>query len=350
MSCIKAALDWACGLCAVSVIHVNYMTQHEQSFGHRGVAASATNLPTTQAEIQGAQLPPSDGTYHPDGAHCIKTRNYFALASMPSSTRVKHTERRAPPTDLKIEPCEDAATLSEVRGALKKLKHDANFLHKVLEARDRQLWPRDLLVAQVTSKKGNPRPIGLIRRSFTFDKLKNCRVLTIDFVWVLPEFRGCGIGRHLMAAGMIAGKPKDVHLQVAGSDDNKAAVNLYTSFGFRWDEAAPKKTEMLLEADKVVAAAAAFAGGTRPGGTSSADAEPLAVKAHVCLGDGGRVCLRLILNGARAVAAAADGESHGKKEQQQRRQQHQHQQRATRRLEDAEREMRRGERASRGGG
>ena len=71
--------------------------------------------------------------------------------------------------------------------------------------------------------------------------------------------QAAALGRQLLAAGLIAGKPKDVHLQVAGSDDNRAAVALYTSFGFRWDEDAPKHTEMILEADKVTTAAAACA-------------------------------------------------------------------------------------------
>ena len=171
----------------------------------------------------------------------------------------KERQRAAPPPEVAIEPCDDTEPLADLRGALKKLKHDSNFLRKIFDNRDRQLFPRDLLVASVPSrKKGRRRPIGLLRRSFTFDKEKSCRALTIDFVWVLPEFRSCGIGRQLMSAGLLVGKPKDVHLQVAGSDDNRAAVALYSSLGFRWDEAAPKHTEMLLEADRVEAAAAAF--------------------------------------------------------------------------------------------
>ena len=115
---------------------------------------------------------------------------------------------------------------------------------------------RDLLVAYLPAKKaGKLRAVGLLRRSLVFDKEKNSKALSIDFVWVMPEVRACGCGRQLMAAGLTCGKPKDVHLQVAGSEDNKAAVGLYSSLGFVWDENAPKKTEMVLEADKVVEAA-----------------------------------------------------------------------------------------------
>ena len=126
---------------------------------------------------------------------------------------------------LTIEPCEGMEPLAEIVGALRKLKHDKKFLAKIFERRDKQLWPRDLLVAYLPTKRtGKPRAVGLLRRSFIFDKEKNSRALSIDFVWVLPEVRSCGCGRQLMAAGIVCGKPKDVHLQVAGSEDNKAAV------------------------------------------------------------------------------------------------------------------------------
>ena len=159
-------------------------------------------------------------------------------------------------SSLTIEPCESLEPLADIRGALKKLKHDKNFLHKIFERRDREIFPRDLLVAYLPAKKaGKLRAVGLLRRSLVFDKEKNSKALSIDFVWVMPEVRACGCGRQLMAAGLTCGKPKDVHLQVAGSEDNKAAVGLYSSLGFVWDENAPKKTEMILEADKVVEAA-----------------------------------------------------------------------------------------------
>merc|ERR1711998_709726 len=66
----------------------------------------------------------------------------------------------------------------------------------------------------------------------------------------MPEFRSCGLGRLLMGAGLIAGKPKDVRLQVAGSDGNKAAVGLYSSLGFQWADDAPEHTEMVLSAEQ----------------------------------------------------------------------------------------------------
>ena len=131
-------------------------------------------------------------------------------------------------------------------------------MSKIFEHRCKQLYPRDILVAYVPSKK-NPnkgRAVGVLRRSFTFDKIKGCSTLTIDFVWVMPDVRGCGCGRALMAAGLVAGKPKDVHLQVAGSQENKTAVALYSSLGFEWDEDAPDHTEMFLPAPLVLEAAA----------------------------------------------------------------------------------------------
>ena len=147
---------------------------------------------------------------------------------------------------------------------MKKLKHDSNFLFKIFENRDRQLYRCRSPGRVVPSrKKGTHWHTG---RSFCFDPVKKSRALTIPF-GCCPG--SCGIGRQLMSAGLIAGKPKDVHLQVAGSDDNHAAVALYTSLGFRWDEAMPKHTEMLLEAERVEAAAAAFGNFASRAGTPS---------------------------------------------------------------------------------
>jgi len=166
----------------------------------------------------------------------------------------KPTTRQPMPADLAIAPCASLEPLAEVRGALKKLKHDKNFLAKIFDTRDKQLFPRDIMVATVSTKKGGNRPVALLRRSFCFDKVKNCRALSIDFVWVMPAFRSCGIGRLLLQESLLVGRPKDVHLQVAGSEANTSAVGLYKSFGFVWDDAAPDKTEMVLEAASVEAA------------------------------------------------------------------------------------------------
>ena len=164
--------------------------------------------------------------------------------------------RRPLPDNLTIEPCPDLAPLGDVRGALRKLKHEKSFLCKVFEARCRQLYPRDLLVAYVPSKKGSPRAVGVVRRSQGFDKAANRATVSIDFVWVMPDFRSCGLGRALMAEAMVSGRPKDVHLQVAGSENNTTAVALYSSLGFVWDDAAPKFTEMVLRAEMVESAVA----------------------------------------------------------------------------------------------
>merc|ERR1712224_282064 len=121
---------------------------------------------------------------------------------------------------------------------------------KIFEQRCKQLYPRDLLMSTVPTKKGGRRPVGILRRSQRFEKEKNCSSLSIDFVWVLPEFRSCGLGRQLMGVGLVAGKPKPVRLQVAGSEANTAAVGLYSSLGFEWAEDAPEKTEMVLSAER----------------------------------------------------------------------------------------------------
>lgn len=170
-------------------------------------------------------------------------------------------ERRPLPEGLDIGPCSSIEPLAEVIGALRKLKHEKNFLAKVFDVRDKQLFPRDLLVATIPTKRGGRRPIGVLRRSMMFDKKKRAKALTIDFVWVMPEFRSCGLGRTLMGAGLVSGKPKDVHLQVAGSEQNAAAFGLYTSLGFVWetDVDIAGKTEMFLSAELAERAVARIA-------------------------------------------------------------------------------------------
>jgi ribosomal protein S18 acetylase RimI-like enzyme len=230
---------------------------------------------------------------------------------------------------LDIRPCETTEQLSEIVGALRKLKHEKSFIHKIFEGRDKQSWPRDLLAAYVQSKKGKPRAVGVLRRSLRFDKATNRKSLSIDFVWVMPEFRSCGCGRALMAAGLVFGKPKDVWLQVAGSDDNKTAVDLYKSLGFEWDEeSSPKHTEMLLLAERVPSAVAAAQARLRkaaapPSGTVAtatvADAAaPPSAPAHVgaellCAAAGpARLALRLRLGSLDrsppSVSAASAGQ------------------------------------------
>lgn len=201
-----------------------------------------------------------------------------------------------------IEPCDSIEPLQEIIGRLRKLKHDKNFLAKIFERRDREIWPRDMLVAYTPPKKkgGRPRAVGILRRSFMFDKDKGCKSLTIDFVWVMPELRSCGCGRQLMAVGILCGKPKDVHLQVAGSEENVRAVALYSSLGFVWDPDAPKHTEMILSADQAVDAAAK-ASARKPKATATPQ-PPSLVLTRVSVGAGGHVALRLH---AHPVAPAA---------------------------------------------
>eukprot|EP00325_Prymnesiales_sp_UTEX-LB-985_P002152 CAMPEP_0174705988 /NCGR_PEP_ID=MMETSP1094-20130205/9005_1 /TAXON_ID=156173 /ORGANISM="Chrysochromulina brevifilum, Strain UTEX LB 985" /LENGTH=258 /DNA_ID=CAMNT_0015904213 /DNA_START=53 /DNA_END=829 /DNA_ORIENTATION=+ len=200
---------------------------------------------------------------------------------------------RPPPPGLSVCACESLDSLAEVRGALKKLKHDKNFLAKIFATRDRQLFPRDIITAVVPTKKGGDRPIAMLRRSLIFDKAKNRKALSIDFVWVMPEFRSCGIGRLLLQEGILVGRPKDVHLQVAGSEANTAAVGLYQSFGFAWDDDAPDKTEMILLAESVEAAASMSREQTAAPPAPAAAPAPLRVTAGLLVTADARVSLHL---------------------------------------------------------
>ena len=162
-----------------------------------------------------------------------------------------------------IEACANGAELCEVIGELRKRKHEKEFITKIFEKRDKQLFPRDLLVAYMPTKRGGLRAAGLLKRSLKFDARRGSHIC-IDFVWVLSDFRRLGIGRRLLMDGLIAGRPKAVRLLVAGSDNNFRAVGLYESLGFRWVDR--MMNDMMLEAEQVVALMAG--GGGDDGGSS----------------------------------------------------------------------------------
>ena len=165
-----------------------------------------------------------------------------------------------------IEACANGAELCEIIGELRKRKHEKEFITKIFEKRDKQLFPRDLLVAYVPTKRGGLRAAGLLKRSLKFDARRGSHIC-IDFVWVLSDFRRLGIGRRLLMDGLIAGRPKAVRLLVAGSDNNFRAVGLYESLGFRWVDR--MMNDMMLEAEQVVTL---MAGGGGDGGSSASSA------------------------------------------------------------------------------
>ena len=188
-----------------------------------------------------------------------------------------NSERRTLPDGFEIGPSASIEELGDVLGALRKLKHDRNFIAKIFESRDKQLFPRDLLVATVPTRKGGRRPVGVIRRTLRFNQKKRTTDLSIDFVWVMPDYRSCGMGRQLMGAALVSGKPKDVYLQIAGSEANKAALGLYTSLGFVWEqheETAKEKTEMILVAELAEAAVSKLAARRTATGAASLPAPP----------------------------------------------------------------------------
>eukprot|EP00965_Chrysotila_dentata_P037360 1242930-Pleurochrysis_carterae.AAC.1 len=170
---------------------------------------------------------------------------------------------------------DNVEALGEIKGRLRKLKHNKGFLQSIFEERDKQLFPRDLLVAWVPTRKASKvqsgsmdvtvpdasgaaqagrRAVGILRRSLRFDKASNRASLYIDFVWVMPEMRGMQIGKKLLLQGILLGRQKDVKLLVAGSKKNHVASSLYESVGFRWTDFS--HTEMVLEASQVHAALA----------------------------------------------------------------------------------------------
>eukprot|EP00316_Scyphosphaera_apsteinii_P005307 CAMPEP_0119314632 /NCGR_PEP_ID=MMETSP1333-20130426/33436_1 /TAXON_ID=418940 /ORGANISM="Scyphosphaera apsteinii, Strain RCC1455" /LENGTH=262 /DNA_ID=CAMNT_0007319783 /DNA_START=30 /DNA_END=818 /DNA_ORIENTATION=- len=197
-----------------------------------------------------------------------------------NTTRKSGPIIRIDPVQLEICSAANLEALGDIRGHLRKLKHSKQFLEGIFDNRDKQLFPRDILVASIPSRRrakreaeiptggeqaeaggtetgstGRRRAVGILRRSFNFDKVANRRLVHIDFVWVIPEFRGQHIGRRLLEEGIVLGKQKQVRLQVAGNEANVAAVRLYESIGFRRDPCATLKggmLEMVLDAPQTV--------------------------------------------------------------------------------------------------
>ena len=147
---------------------------------------------------------------------------------------------------LVIEACAKGLELCELIGELRKRGHEKEFLTKIFEkrsvahrtrtyctrtactqddwpawcwsaspspypitltltltltlTRDKQLFPRDLLVAYVPTRRGGLRAAGILKRSLKFDARRGSHIC-IDFVWVLSDFRRQGVGRRLLMDG-----------------------------------------------------------------------------------------------------------------------------------------------------
>ena len=87
-----------------------------------------------------------------------------------------------------IEACASTKSLSEIVGVLRKREYKREFLSGIFEQRDKQLFPRDLLVASVRTRRGGLRAAGLLKRSLKFDAERGSHVC-IDFVWVHSDYR-----------------------------------------------------------------------------------------------------------------------------------------------------------------
>lgn len=152
---------------------------------------------------------------------------------------------------LVIEAVTSTASLGALLGVLRQRDYSKKFLATIFDDRDKSIYPHDLLVAMMPKKRGGQRSVGILRRSLKRDKERGCCVI-IDFVWILPEFRGLSLGRRLLMSGLHMGRSiKPVKLSVAGFEENVRAVRLYESIGFVWTD--HTKTEMVLELEALAA-------------------------------------------------------------------------------------------------
>ena len=225
------------------------------------VSRLLANLPRIPPHARAVPTHKSVGSMATPARLSARSQDYLYPVTTPTSVSIDCA-------GLVIDTAKSVEPLSEIIGRLRKLKHSRQFLAGIFSSRDKQLYPRDLLVAYVPTKgkKGSgQRAVGILRRSLKYDKEKNRSSVYVDFVWVMPECRGQQVGKRLLLAGVVVGKQKDVRLMVAGSEANRAACRLYESVGFRWDEAAPPKTEMVLDGAAAAKAAAEAGGGVAAG-------------------------------------------------------------------------------------
>lgn len=211
-----------------------------------------------------------------------------SLASLADTTRADVPPTR-PVCVVKFDS--SMAELGELRAECVARGQSRAFLRDTFEVRCRKLFPRDLIVAKVPTRKGGLRTVGALRRSLRWCKEEGRCIVFVDFVFVLRGHRGQGIGRRLLESAMLHGKkPKPVGLVVAGSEANVSAVALYESLGFRWTDGS--RAEMLAteEAVRRLAAARASPADVVAAGTAEVGARLAALGIEPDEPTAGRAC------------------------------------------------------------
>lgn len=174
-------------------------------------------------------------------AHIPLVASCGSVASLADTAHCDASPRRLP-VSVKFDA--PMAELGELRAECIARGQSKEFMRETLEVRCRRLFPRDLIVAQVPTKKGGLRVVGVLRRSLRWCKVESRCIVYVDYLYVMRSHRGQGIGRKLLESAMLYGrKPKPVGLMVAGSEANVCAVALYESVGFGWTDRSC--TEML---------------------------------------------------------------------------------------------------------
>lgn len=129
--------------------------------------------------------------------------------------------------NMKYAQC--ASDYDQLIGKLRK-SHDQKFIHFVFRQRDKSMFPYDLIIA-----KHENAQVGLVRRSLKYNQEKKTHYIFIDFVYILPEYRGVGYSAPLFNNGLSYGKGMhDVRLHILNGENNVPAYRLYKKFGFEW--------------------------------------------------------------------------------------------------------------------
>jgi GNAT superfamily N-acetyltransferase len=142
------------------------------------------------------------------------------------------------PRSLRIRPAtprDIPAMVSLIRG-LAKYEHLLKHCHtSPARLRRHGFGPNRYFETLIATRAG--RPIGLAIYFFTYSTFASQPILFIEDIFVLPEERGSGAGKALMAAlAKVAVKKRCTQMQWLVLDWNALAIDFYNRLGARLDK------------------------------------------------------------------------------------------------------------------
>ncbi len=141
------------------------------------------------------------------------------------------SSRSATQTTVRPATAPDVPTLLELFGALADYEHLREELHATEEQIAEALFGERPAAQALIAERGSS-PVGYALFFPTFSTFLATRGIWLEDLFVLPEHRGAGVGRALLAA--VAGRvPEGARLEWAALDWNELALGFYRGLGAR---------------------------------------------------------------------------------------------------------------------